>query len=91
MPGDLIIVKNLKIRRSDVQKVLKYMRELRKYNNKLRLTLIDIKSRDELWKAATGRHLCLELIQDLEKNIASIEKEMEGLRKALEKIMQAKE
>jgi len=88
MPGDIVVVKDLRIRRSDVAKVLKYMRDLRKFDSGLRKIMVEMKDSDRLLKKMTGHSMYDELIKGIEEEIASIEKEREGLQRALEKVME---
>jgi CHAD domain-containing protein len=85
MPGDINIVKQLRIMSSDTGAVLKHLKALRHDVNDMRANLVRLKALNEL-ALLDGLNINAfsELIDAYEKAIASAEQEMTTLAKSIE-------
>ena len=85
MPGDINIVKQLRLMSSDTGKVLKHLKTLRHDVNNMRANLVRLKALNEL-ALLDGLNINVfsELIDAYEKAITSAEQEMTTLAKSIE-------
>lgn len=85
MPMKIVFIENLRLRWSPVGKILRHLKEIRRHTQQLRAGLVALKSVDGMWARDFGTESPYKHLTDAyEQSIASYEKEMEELRKAIE-------
>jgi len=86
----IVLIENLRMRWSPVGKVLRHLKAIRCHTQSLRANLVALKSLDDLWASDFKSDSPYKaLIEAYEESITSNEKEMEGIRKALESALRA--
>lgn len=87
--GDWVIFKGLRVKRSDVGKVLRHLDRLRQETGRIRVRLVPLKMEGKISSDLELKNPYQELIDTFEQLIATNEKEMEDLRKALRAAMES--
>jgi flagellar biosynthesis chaperone FliJ len=87
--GDWVMFKGLRVKRSDVGKVLKHLDKLRQETSRIRMRLVPLKMEGMVLSDLGLKNPYQELIDAFERLIATNEKEMEDLRKALQTALQS--
>ena len=81
----IVLIENLRMRWSPVGKILRHLKGIRRHTQQLRAGLVSLKSVDAMWARDFGTESPYKHLTDAyEQSIASYEKEMEELRKAIE-------
>ena len=88
--GDWVIIKGLRVKRSDVGKILKHLDKLRKETRRFRAEVVALKDGGSIWEYLGRDNPYQNLIDAFEESVASNEDEMEDLRKALQSAMESR-
>jgi N-formylglutamate amidohydrolase len=89
MPGDLNIIRNLRLHFSGA--VVRHLEKLRRNLGNIRAELARLRFMDKLTKEAYGFERYSEEIRTFEESIASVEREIDGLVRAIEQALQKHE
>lgn len=87
--GDWVIFKGLRIRRSEVGRILKHLDKLRNETRRFRAEIVALKDGGSIWEDLGRDNPYQNLIEAFEKSIADNQREMDDLRKALQNAMKS--